>query len=379
MARKLGVGIVGCGNISTTYFQFAPLFKGIEVRSCTDIDPKVAKARAGEYGVRAESMADLLAARDVDIVVNLTVPAVHYEISRQALDAGKHVYSEKPFVLSVREGQDLGRRAARKNLRVGSAPDTFLGGAHQLARHLIDEGRFGRITGGTCHVMSRGMEHWHPNPDFFFQPGAGPVLDIGPYYITNLIQLIGPVKRVAALSATPRRERTIGNGPRNGQTVPVGTPTTIHSLIEFESGAVVTLGTSWDVWGHRHEPMELYGEAGTIYVPDPNFFGGEVRYTQGEKEVKRLPAWKHPFGVPNQKHGRGMMANYRTAGLSDMALAIQSGRPHRCSMELALHAVDVMTAILKSGETGKFVATRTTCERPAALGPKDAKSLLAKR
>jgi predicted dehydrogenase len=378
MARKLGVGIVGCGNISTTYFQFAPLFRGIEVRACADINPAAAKARAKEYGVRAESVAELLADDEIDIVVNLTIPAVHYEVSRAALDAGKHVYSEKPFVLSVKEGLDLKKRAARKKLRVGSAPDTFLGGAHQLVRDLIDKGKLGTITGGTCHVMSRGMEHWHPNPDFFFQPGAGPVLDLGPYYITNLVQLIGPVKGVAALASAPRKERVIANGPRLGEKVPVDTPTTIHALLQFENGAVVTMGTSWDVWDHGHAPMELYGEAGTIYVPDPNFFGGAVRYTAGAKEVKKLPAWKHPFGVPNQKHSHGMMANYRTAGLSDMALAIQSGRPHRCSMELALHVVDVMTGILKSGDTGKFVAMQTSCERPAALGPKEARALLAR-
>jgi len=378
MARKLGVGIIGCGNISTTYFQFSPLFRGIEVRACADINPAAAKARAKEYGVRAESVADLLDDPEVDIVVNLTIPAVHYEVSRAALDAGKHVYSEKPFVLSVKEGLDLKKRAAKKKLRVGSAPDTFFGGAHQLVRDLIDKGKLGAITGGTCHVMSRGMEHWHPNPDFFFQPGAGPVLDLGPYYITNLVQLIGPVKSVAALASVPRKERIIANGPRNGQTVPVDTPTTIHALLQFHSGAVVTMGTSWDVWGHGHAPMELYGEGGTVYVPDPNFFGGTVRYTAGSKEVKKLPGWNHPFGVPNQKHGKEMLANYRTAGLSDMALAIQSGRPHRCSIELALHAVDVMTGILKSGDSGKFVPMQTTCERPAALGPKEARALLAK-
>lgn len=378
MARKLGVGIVGCGNISTTYFSLSPLFKGIEVTACADINPAAAKAKAKEYGARAESVADLVKADDVDIVVNLTIPAVHYEISRTALDAGKHVYSEKPFVLSVKEGLDLKKRAAKKKLRVGSAPDTFLGGAHQLVRDLVDKDKLGRIVGGTCFVMSHGMENWHPNPDFFFQPGAGPVLDVGPYYITNLIQLIGPVSRVTALAATPQKFRTIGNGPRLGEKVPVDTPTTIHSVLEFENGAVVTLDASWDVWAHGHAPMELYGEAGTVYVPDPNFFGGDVRYTTGASEVKKQPAWNHPFGVPNQKHSQGMMANYRTAGLADMALAIQGDRPHRCSLELALHAVDVMTAILKSAETGRFVATQTTCERPAALGPKEARALLAK-
>ena len=380
MARKLRVGIVGCGNISAAYFSLAPLFKGIKVTACADINPAAAKARAKEFGVRAEAtVEDLMKAKDVDIVVNLTVPAVHYAISRQALDAGKHVYSEKPFVLDVKEGLDLKKRADKQGLRVGSAPDTFLGGAHQQARHLVDSGAVGRITGGTCHVMSHGMEHWHPNPDFFFLPGAGPILDLGPYYITNLIQLIGPVKRVTALTSTPSKERTIGNGPRLGEKVPVKTPTTIHAIMEFDSGAVVTFNASWDVWQHGHSPMELYGEDGTLHVPDPNFFGGDLAMTKQDKPVKKLPKWQHPFGVPNQKHARGMMANYRTAGLADMALAIADGRPHRCSLDMALHAIDVMTGILKSGETGRFVAMRTTCERPEALGAKQARAMLAKK
>jgi predicted dehydrogenase len=379
MAKKLGVGIIGCGNISTTYFQLAPLFKGIEVRAGADINMDAATARAKEYGVRAESVDGLLKSDDIDIVVNLTVPAVHYDVSKQVLDAGKHVYSEKPFVLAVKEGLDLKKRAEKKGLRVGSAPDTFLGGAHQLARDLIDSGKLGRITSGTCHVMSHGMEHWHPNPDFFFQPGGGPILDLGPYYISNLIQLIGPVKRVAALTTIPAKERTITSKPRFGEKVPVNTPTTILALLEFENGAAVTFNASWDVWDHGHAPMELYGEEGTIHVPDPNFFGGAVRYSKSGKPVKKAPKWDHPFGVPNQKHSQGAMANYRSAGLADMAIAIGEGRPHRCSLEAALHAVDVMTSILKSGETGKFIDMQTTCERPAALGIKEAKALLSKK
>ena len=377
MAKTLGVGVIGCGNISTAYFTLAPLFRGIEMRACADINMDAARARAKEFGLRAETVEELLGDDAVDIVVNLTVPAVHYEVSRQALDAGKHVYSEKPFVLSVKEGLDLKKRAERKKLRVGSAPDTFLGGAHQLARHLIDSGKVGRITSGTCYVMSHGMEHWHPNPDFFFQPGAGPVLDVGPYYVSDLIQLIGPVSRVAAISSIPAKERTITSKPRAGEKIPVNTPTTIHAVLEFVDGAVITLNASWDVWKHGHAPIELYGEEGTIFVPDPNFFGGEVRYTKRGDAVKKLPKWDHPLTVPNQKHATGMMANYRTAGLADMALAIMEGRPHRCSMEAALHAIEVMTGVLKSGETGRFVAIQTTCERPAALGIREAKALLA--
>ncbi|HTV67575.1 MAG TPA: Gfo/Idh/MocA family oxidoreductase [Rhizobiaceae bacterium] len=379
MAKNLGVGVIGCGNISAAYFRLAPLFRGIEMRACADIDAKAAQARAKEFNIRAETVDGLLAAKDIDIIVNLTIPAAHYEVSKRVLDAGKHVYSEKPFVLSVKEGLDLKKRAAKKKLRIGSAPDTFLGGAHQFARELIDSGKVGKITSGTAYVMSHGMEHWHPNPDFFFLPGAGPVLDIGPYYVTNLVQLIGPVKRVSAFASTPAKERTITSKPRYGEKIPVKTPTTIHALLEFESGAVVTMNTSWDVWNHGHKPMELYGEDGTLHVPDPNFFGGDVRYTKKSDDVKKMPKWAHPFSVPNQQHSVGMMANYRTIGLADMAVAIQESRPHRCSMELALHAVDVMTSILKAAETGKVLALQTTCERPAALGIAEAKSLMAKK
>lgn len=376
MARRLGVGIVGCGNISTTYFSLAPLFRGIEIVACADINPQAAEARAKEYGVRASTVDDLLAAADVDIVVNLTIPAVHYAVSKAALKAGKHVYSEKPFVLDVDDGLDLKKRADKKGLRVGSAPDTFLGGSHQLARRLIDSGKLGRITSGTCHVMSHGMEDWHPNPDFFFQPGGGPILDLGPYYIANLVQLIGPVKRVAALATIPAKERTIGSLPRRGEKIPVTTPTTIHALLDFENGAAITFSSSWDVWQNGHAPMELYGEEGSIHLPDPNFFGGDVRFTRRSQTAKP-PKWDHPFSVANQKHDHGMEANYRAAGLADMALGILQGRPSRCSLDFALHVVEVMTAILKSGRKGKFVEMKTHCERPAPLGPAEARKLLA--
>lgn len=377
--RPLGVGIVGCGSISETYLRLAPLFGGIAVRACADVRPAAAKARAKAHGLRAESVKNLLAAGDIDIVVNLTVPSAHYEVSKAALTAGKHVYSEKPFVLSVKDGRDLARLAARRRLRVGSAPDTFLGGAHQQARRLIDAGRVGRITSGTCHIMSRGMEHWHPDPDFFFKPGGGPILDLGPYYVTDLVHLLGPVAHVVARATVPAPERTITSKPRYGQKIRVETPTTVHAVLEFESGALITLGASWDVWHHGHREMELYGETGSIEVPDPNYFGGEVKVTKGAKRVARLPAWDHPFSVPNQRQAEGAVANYRTAGLAEMADAIVTGRPQRCSTEMALHAVDIMTSILKSAETGRGVKLATSCERPAPLKPGEARALLAEK
>ncbi|MCJ8308089.1 MAG: Gfo/Idh/MocA family oxidoreductase [Rhizobiaceae bacterium] len=377
MAKSMNVGIIGCGNISAAYMELSSLFKGIKVVACADMSMAAAEARAKQFGLRAETVDGLLKADDIDIIVNLTIPAAHYEVSKQIIDAGKHVYSEKPFVLSVKEGKDLMRRAAKKGVRVGSAPDTFLGGAHQHARHLIDSGAVGKITGGTCHVMSHGMEDWHPNPDFFFKPGGGPVLDIGPYYVTNLVQLLGPVKKVMAMSSTPSSHRTITSKPRAGEKIKVETPTTIHSLLEFESGAIITMGTSWDVWHHGHGNMELYGEDGTLYVPDPNFFGGELQMSKGKKLKAKMPSFAHALGVPNQKHNQGMMANYRTAGLADMALAIQEDRPHRCSLEMSLHVVDVMVSVLKAGETGRAVNLSTTCEQPAFLDKKEARSMLA--
>ncbi len=370
--QKLGVGIIGCGNISTSYLGLGPLFKALDMRAVADINPEAAKARAEEFGVRAETVEGLLAADDIDIVVNLTIPAAHFAVTRNILEAGKHAYSEKPIVLSLSEGEDLRRLAADKGLRLGSAPDTFLGGAHQQARALIDDGAVGKIIGGTCHVMGHGMEGWHPNPDFFYQPGGGPILDMGPYYITNLIQLIGPVKSVAAMANKTFAERTIANGDRLGETVPVNTATDVQALLQFENGATVTLGASWDIWAHRHANMELYGETGSLFVPDPNFFGGTLEKAGDDGDIQEVEAWEHPFGVPNQD----TRANYRCAGLADMATAIAEGRKHRCDIDVALHAVDVMTGVLRSGEERQFVEMVTTCERPAALSPEQAKALL---
>ncbi|MCM2474874.1 Gfo/Idh/MocA family oxidoreductase [Rhizobium sp. CG5] len=376
MTRELGVGIIGCGNISTTYFSLAPLFKGLKVLACTDLNMNAAELRAEEYGVIAQPMEELLANPDLDIIVNLTIPDAHFAVSKRILEAGKHVYSEKPLVLSLEQGEELRRIAREKGLFVGCAPDTFLGGSHQLARQFIDQGGIGRITSGTCHVMSPGMEMWHPNPDFFFLPGGGPILDLGPYYIANLINLIGPVKRVAALTSMASETRTITSQPRSGETIPVKTPTNIHALLEFQNGATITLSASWDVWSHRHANMELYGTEGSLYVPDPNFFGGIVEASGRNKEIAPLAEWDHPFGINNQEHANGPRANYRTAGLADMALAILGGRDARCSLERALHGVDVMVSILKSGETGQFVTLSTTCTQPAALGVDEARALL---
>ena len=376
MAKELGVGIIGCGNISTTYFSLAPLFKGLKVLACADINMDAARARAEEYKVKAQTIDELLANDELDVIVNLTIPDAHFPVSKRILEAGKHVYSEKPLVLTLEQGEELRRIAKEKGLAVGCAPDTFLGGAHQLARKFIDDGGIGRVTSGACYVMSPGMEMWHPNPDFFFLPGGGPILDLGPYYIANLINLIGPVKRVGAMTSMASPTRTITSQPRHGEIIPVKTPTTIQALLEFVSGARITLTASWDVWSHRHANMELYGTEGSLYVPDPNFFGGTVEASGRDKDIKPLENWAHPFGVANQESPSGPRANYRTAGLADLAASLIDGRDARCSLDRTLHGVDVMTSILKSGEEGRFIDLSTTCTQPAALGIEEAQALL---
>lgn len=374
--KQYGVGIIGCGNISGAYFKLIPLYRNLKLVACADINPAASKARSEEFGVAAQEIDDLLSNPAVDVVVNLTVPEAHYPVSRRALEAGKHVYSEKPFVLTLEQGEALRGIADAKGLKVGSAPDTYLGGSHQFARHLIDSGSVGKIMSGTAHVLGPGMESWHPNPDFFFAPGGGPILDMGPYYVNNLVNLVGPVKRVVALANKAHEERTIGNGPRAGEKVPVIVATNIHAVLEFENGAQISLMTSWDVWAHRHQNMELYGTEGAIFVPDPNFFGGTVEVAGKDREPKPVEVWDHPLTAKNYAFDWGVQANYRGIGLSDMMVAVTSGRDYRCSLDRSLHTIDVLTAILRSAEEGRAIDIVTTCTQPEALGIEEARALL---
>ncbi len=372
-----GIGIIGCGNISAAYLRLAPSFKGLEMRAVADVNMAAAEARAAEFNVKAQSVDDLLANPDLDVIINLTIPDAHYGVTKRILEAGKHAYSEKPLVLTLEEGETLRALAKAKGLSVGCAPDTFLGGAHQQARALIDEGALGVITAAVACVQNHGPEGWHPSPEFFFLPGAGPMLDLGPYYVANLINFFGPVKRVGALTSSATPTRTIGSGPRAGQQIEVKTPTNIHALLEFHSGTTVNLTTSWDVWHHKRNHFELYGTEGTLYVPDPNFFGGGLETAGRDGVLTPVTPWDHPFGRVNQIDKGRELANYRTAGLADMVAALADGRDHRCSLDRTLHGVDVMTACLTSGQTGEFVTLTTTCTRPAALGPDEAAALLA--
>ena len=365
---KLGIGIIGCGNISTAYLTLAPLFKGIEVRAVADINPSAAQEKADEFNVRAQSVEDLLGADDIDIVVNLTIPAAHFSTTRTILQAGKHAYSEKPLVLSLQEGKELAALAAENGLRVGSAPDTFLGGAHQQARALIDQGSLGDIVGGTAHVMSHGMEHWHPNPDFFFKPGAGPVFDVGVYYITQLVNLIGPIKSISSLSGTATPERTITSEPRNGEKIKVETPTTLMGTLEFHNNAKIQFFCSWDVWKHKHSTIELYGLEGSMIVPDPNFFSGDILISHKEEDWQVINNDNMLLGIPNKTDNNGdKIANYRGIGLSDMIDAISHQRQSRCSLDLAIHVLEAMEGIIKSSEERVIYNMKTKPNQPDFL------------
>ena len=249
------VGIIGCGNISETYFECQNLFNNFNVVACADINIEVAKKSAEKYNVKSFSVDDILANEDVDLIINLTIPAAHKEIIMKSLKAGKHCFSEKPLAMSFSEGLEISELAISKNLYVGCAPDTFLGAAGQKARSLIEDNKIGEVVLGTFNLMSHGMEHWHPNPDFFFKPGAGPVFDVGVYYITQLVNLIGPIKSISSLSGTATPERIITSEPRNGEKIKVETPTTLMGTLEFHNNAKIQFFCSWDVWKHKHSTI----------------------------------------------------------------------------------------------------------------------------
>lgn len=362
------VGVIGCGVISDAYLKGAKASTLLRVKSVADRIPEAAKAKAEAWDVQAASVDALLADPEIEIVVNLTVPLAHHAVGVAILEAGKHLYAEKPLAVDGTEAADLLDRAERAGLRVGCAPDTFLGASHQAARRAIDQGRIGRVVAGSAAVLSHGMEHWHPNPRFFFERGGGPVLDIGPYYVTQLVNLLGPVASVTAVTGRGFPTRTVTSEPRAGEVIEVQVDTTAAAVLAFQAGAIVTLTTSWDVWKHRHVPFELWGTEGSMLVPDPNFFGGDLLATTRDGEWEPLGHAGHPFGEPNRTLRSGaVVADHRAIGLVDMAAGIRLGRPHRASGALAAHVLDVLDAVGRSAALGSHVAISVRDVRPAAL------------
>lgn len=374
----LRIGVVGCGSISLAYMRNAPLFRSVEITACADINAKAAEARAQQFGLRAHAVDDLIAAKDIDLVLNLTVPAAHHDISMQALLAGKHVFTEKPLGVTGAEGRNLVTTATQKGLALGSAPDTFLGAAGRLARRMVASGAIGKPVTGTAFMMGRGMEHWHPDPGFYYQPGAGPVMDMGPYYLSMMINLMGPVRRVQAVATSGQQERLItAAGPKQNTTFKVGTPTSLLSLLEFESGATVTFGASWDVFRHSNFPIELHGTEGSLRLPDPDTFGGVIGLSKHGALWEETDTAGDLFGAINWPVDKPDRANYRMVGLADLARSIVEGRPARASGDLALHVLDIMEAILRAGETGAAQLIDGPSAQPSEFTETEARSLLA--
>ena len=359
-------GLVGCGNISDTYLRMAPGFPELAIVACADRVADAATAKATAYGIAALGVEELFADPAIDLVINLTVPTAHVAVTLAALAAGKHVYSEKPLATSLADGRRIIAAAAAAGRRVGCAPDTILGGGHQRARQLVDSGTIGDPVAATAIYLTPGVESWHPDPRFFYQPGGGPVFDVGPYYIAALVNLLGPVRRVTAQATAAFTERTVTSAPMRGSKIPVAVPTSVAGALEFASGALATVMLSWDVKAHRHNHIEIYGSTGSLIVPSPIFFGGDCRVsTPADDGWQSVSPGDLPFAALNWPAESPNLANHRIIGVADMALAIQHGRPHRLSAEFALHTLEVMEALLSP--TGRHTAMETTCDRPAPV------------
>jgi len=350
-------GILGCGNISNAYFKGAARYpQHLQLVACADLNPAAAEAKAAEHKVAACSIDEMLRDPSIDLVINLTTPAAHLKVSAAILKAGKHAYSEKPFAATLDEGKKLLKAWQASGKRLGCAPDTFLGCGHQTARKVIDNGWIGTPINGTAFMQCPGHESWHPNPAFYYQQGGGPMLDMGPYYVTDLVQLLGPVRRVTGAATRGFAERVCTSEARNGEKIPVVAPTHVAGLLEFAGGALITLVTSFDVIKHDLPNIQIHGTEGSLAVPDPNSFEKPVFLaTRSDREWRQVPFCN------------GLTQNLRGVGAADLAAAEASGRPHRCAAELAFHVLEVMTAFERSYASGKWIDIQSTCERPAPL------------
>lgn len=355
--KPVKVGVIGCGFISGIYMQAGRTFRNLEIVACADLIHKRAQARAEEFGIPAAvSNEELLADPEIEIVANLTTPDAHYSVCMDAVNAGKSVHVEKPLSITREEGQTLLKTAANKGVRVGGAPDTFLGAGMQTCRKLIDDGWIGEPIGASAFMLCHGHESWHPDPGFYYKVGGGPMFDMGPYYLTALISLLGPIRRVTGSARITFPERTITSAPKYGTKIQVDVPTHVAGVIDFRSGAVATLVTSFDVWSHQLPNIEIYGTEGSMRVPDPNNFGGPVLIRRsGAKEWTEMPLT------------HGFAENSRGIAVADMACAIRSGREHRASGKLAYHVLEAMHGFHEASDSGRHYQMESTVERPAPL------------
>ncbi|TCU50728.1 putative dehydrogenase [Curtobacterium sp. PhB146] len=352
----LRVGVVGVGVISQQYFEHFPSLPGLSLVAVADLDVDRAQAVGAAQGVRGTSVDELLAADDVDVVLNLTIPAAHADVATRALAAGKHVYGEKPLAMSTAEAEPVLEAARAAGLRVGSAPDTVLGTGIQTARAALDDGLIGTPVGAAVAWSAPGHELWHPAPAFYYQPGGGPLLDMGPYYLTSLVTFFGSVVRVSGSATRSTRERTVATGPNAGTSIPVDIDTHVVAILEHENGVVSTVTVSFEVWATRAPLFEVYGTAGTLGVPDPNRFSDPVSIaTADDREWRELPV-----SAGYADAGRGY-------GLADLAHAIATDRPHRASGDLAFHVLEVMEAVSAAARDHTVVDVRSRVDRPATV------------
>jgi len=378
------VGVIGCGNIADIYLKNSKqYFNNFKIVACADIKEEASKKFAEKYNIQQMSVDDLLADSKIKFIINLTIPNVHYEVSKSILKAKKHSYSEKPLSIEFKDGQELINIAKENDVYLGCAPDTFLGAGIQTARKIIDENEIGKIQLGSIAMAVPGHEIWHPNPDFYYQYGGGPILDMGPYYFSALINLLGPVLSVNSKLRRVYEKRIIGSGDRKNQEIKVDIPTSIISHLEFKSGTLIDAFFSFDVWKHNKNHIELYGNLGSINIPDPNMFGGKLlTCSQRDGEWDSISTNHMNLGKYNieknieRTHEKLTVANYRGIGVSEMIDSISKNKKNRCSGELSLHVLDVMDSILLSGKENKKIMLRSDCEQPEYFSEEEIIKLL---
>ena len=384
MNKVFKVGLIGCGHISETYFRAEKYFNNIKIVKCADINHRNALKCAKTYKIKALSVRELLKDQEVEIILNLTIPKAHYQIAKQSLLNGKHVYSEKPMAINFKDGKDLLKIAKKRKLYIGNAPDTFLGGGIQKSKELVDKKIIGKIKLGNAIFAFPGVQSYHPNPEpWFAKKEGGPVIDMGPYYLTALVNLLGPAKKVTGSIVNGVKRRTIGIGPKKNKTFKVECPTTYLSTIIFENGTVIRLTLSFDVIAHQRNHIELYGDKGSMIVPDPNMFGGSVYVCKKlGKPWKEYKTNKMPLGRINIRSQSSRAnesptnANYRGAGLSEMAYAIENKKINKCNGELSLHVLDIIQSTMKASITGIPQKIKTKCKIPKKFSNEEIKKIL---
>ena len=372
MNKIFKVGLIGCGHISETYFRAEKYFNNIKIVKCADINHSNALKCAKKYKIEALSVKEILLDKEIEIILNLTIPKAHYQVAKHSLLHGKHVYSEKPLAINFKDGKDLIKIAKKRKLYIGNAPDTFLGGGIQKSRELVDKKIIGKINLGNAIFAFPGVQSYHPNPEpWFSKKEGGPVIDMGPYYLTALVNLLGPAKKVTGSIINGVKRRTIGIGPRKKKTFKVECPTTYLCTITFENGTIIRLTLSFDVIAHQRNHIELYGDKGSMVVPDPNMFGGSVYICKKlgnpwkEFKTNKMPLGKINIRTQSSRANESPTnANYRGVGLSEMAYSIENKIYNKCNGELSLHVLDIIQSTMRACKKNKPQLIKTSCKKP---------------